>query len=70
MTTNWPTVWTPPLTSLLAAVFAVALFDQWPSGGALSARLGAGDAVLRDRGGLEALGRALGWNELLYRSGT
>ena len=59
----------PALTSLLAFVFAVALFDQW-----LDRRRGfqaiwtLGMLFFGIASGAEAIGAASGWSETLYRT--
>ena len=65
-----PRIVLPALTSILALVFSLALFDQWRERrGALPARLGLRDAVLRHRLGVRGASAArIGWNEALYRT--
>ena len=65
---NWDLI-LPAVTSLLALIFAAALFDQW-----LERRhtfqlvWAAGMLFFAIASGSEALAAALGWNELLYRT--
>ncbi len=64
-----PTVWIPATTSILALVFALALFDQWRERrGGFQIIWAAGMLFYGIAAGCEALGAAGGWNELLYRT--
>jgi hypothetical protein len=64
-----PTVWLPGATSVLALVFAVALFDQWRErrqGFQLIWAIGM--AFFGIASGCEAIAAASGWSETLYRT--
>ncbi len=64
-----PTPWLPGATSILALVFAVALFDQWRErrqGFQLIWAIGM--AFFGIASGCEAIAAAGGWNEALYRT--
>jgi len=64
-----PTPWLPAATSLLALLFAVALFDQWRErrqGFQLIWAIGM--AFFGIASGCEAIAAASGWNETLYRA--
>jgi hypothetical protein len=64
-----PTAWLPGATSVLALVFAVALFDQWRErrqGFQLIWAIGM--AFFGIASGCEAIAAASGWNETLYRT--
>jgi hypothetical protein len=67
--TAMPTVWLPGATSVLALVFAVALFDQWRErrqGFQLIWAIGM--AFFGIASGCEAIAAASGWSETLYRT--
>ena len=64
-----PTAWLPGATSVLALVFAVALFDQWRErrqGFQLIWAIGM--AFFGIASGCEAIAAASGWSETLYRT--
>jgi hypothetical protein len=64
-----PTPWLPGATSILALVFAIALFDQWRErrqGFQLIWAIGM--AFFGIASGCEAIAAAGGWNEALYRT--
>jgi hypothetical protein len=64
-----PTIWLPGATSVLALVFAVALFDQWRErrqGFQLIWAIGM--AFFSIASGCEAIAAASGWSETLYRT--
>ncbi|HEY8800137.1 MAG TPA: hypothetical protein VIM20_06010, partial [Candidatus Limnocylindrales bacterium] len=64
-----PTAWLPGATSVLALVFAVALFDQWRErrqGFQLIWAMGM--AFFGIASGCEAIAAASGWSETLYRT--
>ena len=64
-----PTAWLPGATSVLALVFAAALFDQWRErrqGFQLIWAIGM--AFFGIASGCEAIGAASGWSETLYRT--
>jgi hypothetical protein len=64
-----PTAWLPGATSILALVFAVALFDQWRErrqGFQLIWAIGM--AFFGIASGCEAIAAASGWSETLYRT--
>ena len=66
---NLPSGWLPAVTSILALVFAVAVFDQWRErrqGFQLIWAIGM--TFYGIASGCEALGAAGGWNETLYRT--
>jgi hypothetical protein len=64
-----PTIVLPALTSLLALVFSLALFDQWlERRGGFQLIWGFGMLFFGIGSGCEALGAAFGWNEALYRT--
>jgi hypothetical protein len=59
----------PAITSLLAIVFSLALFDQWRDRHrAYQLVWGIGMLFFGIASGCEALGASSGWNELLYRT--
>jgi hypothetical protein len=59
----------PALTSILALVFAIALLDQWRTRRQPFQLIWAiGMTFFGVAAGAEAIGAALGWNELLYRT--
>jgi hypothetical protein len=59
----------PAITSLLAVVFSLALFDQWRDRHrAYQLIWGIGMLFFGIASGCEALGASSGWNELLYRT--
>jgi hypothetical protein len=59
----------PAITSLLAIVFSLALFDQWRDRHrAYQLIWGIGMLFFGIASGCEALGASSGWNELLYRT--
>jgi hypothetical protein len=59
----------PAITSILALVFAVALFDQWRERrGGFQLVWAIGMLFYGLGSGCEAVAGALGWNELLYRT--
>ena len=59
----------PALTSILALVFSVALFDQWRERrGAFQLVWGFGMLFYGLAAGCEAIAGAAGWNEALYRT--
>jgi hypothetical protein len=59
----------PGLTSLLAALFAIALLDQWRERRrAYQLVWGIGMAFFAIAAGCETVGAAVGWNEPLYRT--
>ena len=59
----------PALTSILALVFAVALFDQWRERrGGFQLIWTLGMVFYGVGAGCEAIGAASGWNEALYRT--
>jgi hypothetical protein len=59
----------PAVTSILAFVFAAALFDQWRDRrGGFQLIWGFGMLWFAIAAGCEALAGAFGWNELLYRT--
>ena len=59
----------PALTSILALVFAIALLDQWRTRRQTFQLIWAiGMTFFGVAAGAEAIGAALGWNELLYRT--
>ncbi len=63
-----PRVWLPSVTSLLALVFAVLLFDQWRvRRGGFQLIWGFGMLFYGVAAGAEALAAIGGWNETLYR---
>ena len=64
-----PTAWLPGATSVLALIFAVALFDQWRErrqGFQLIWAIGM--AFFGIASGCEAIAAASGWSETLYRT--
>ncbi len=64
-----PSGWLPALTSILALIFALALFDQWRErrqGFQLIWAIGM--TFYGIASGCEAVGAASGWNETLYRT--
>ena len=64
-----PTAWLPGATSVLALIFAVALFDQWRErrqGFQLIWAMGM--AFFGIASGCEAIAAASGWSETLYRT--
>jgi len=64
-----PSPWLPAATSILALVFAIALFDQWRErrqGFQLIWAIGM--TFFGVASGCEAIAAAGGWNELLYRT--
>jgi hypothetical protein len=62
-------VWLPGVTSLLALVFSLALFDQWRSRRQSFQLIWAiGMLFYGIASGCEALGAALGWSEPLYKT--
>jgi hypothetical protein len=64
-----PTVWLPAVTSLLALVFAVALFDQWRERRQTFQLVWAlGMLFYGIASGCEAIGAASGWSEGLYKT--
>ena len=64
-----PTVVLPALTSILALVFAVALFDQWRERrGGFQLIWTFGMVFYGVGAGCEAIAAASGWNETLYRT--
>ena len=64
-----PSVFLPALTSILALVFALALFDQWRDRrGGFQLIWGLGMVFYGVGAGCEAIGAASGWNETLYRT--
>jgi len=63
------TVLLPALTSILALVFSVALFDQWRERrGGFQLIWALGMLFYGVAAGCEAIAGANGWNELLYRT--
>src|SRR5690349_3474385 len=63
------TVLLPLLTSILALVFSVALFDQWRERrGGFQLIWALGMLFYGVAAGCEAIAGASGWNELLYRT--
>jgi hypothetical protein len=59
----------PAITSILALVFSAALFDQWRERrGGFQLIWGFGMLFFGIGSACEALGAALGWNEILYRT--
>ena len=59
----------PAITSILALVFSVALFDQWRERrGGFQLIWGIGMLFYGIAAGIEAIAAASGWNEFLYRS--
>jgi len=64
-----PKVWLPTLTSIMALVFAVLLFDQWRvRRGGFQLIWGFGMLFYGIAAGAEALAAIDGWNEALYRT--
>src|SRR4051794_36940645 len=64
-----PSVFLPALTSILALVFALALFDQWRERrGGFQLIWTIGMVFYGVGAGCEAIAGASGWNELLYRT--
>ena len=64
-----PRIVLPALTSILALVFAVALFDQWRERrGTFQLVWTFGMLFYGIASACEAIGRASGWNEALYRT--
>ena len=64
-----PAVVLPALTSILALVFAVALFDQWRERrGGFQLIWTFGMVFYGVGAGCEAIAAANGWNEALYRT--
>jgi hypothetical protein len=64
-----PLVWLPGLTSILALVFSVALFDQWRVRRQTFQLIWAfGMLFYGIASGCEAIGGATGWNEALYKT--
>ena len=64
-----PSVVLPALTSILALVFALALFDQWRERrGGFQLIWALGMVFYGVGAGCEAIGAASGWNETLYRT--
>jgi hypothetical protein len=62
-------IFLPALTALLAFVFAIALVDQWRERRRAFQLIWAVGMIFFGIGaGAEALGAALGWNELMYRT--
>jgi hypothetical protein len=63
------TVWLPAITSILALVFAVALFDQWRERRQTFQLIWAlGMLFYGVASGCEAVGAATGWNGFLYKT--
>jgi hypothetical protein len=64
-----PRIVLPTITSILALVFALALFDQWRERrGGFQLIWGIGMLFYGIGSACEAIGGANGWNELLYRT--
>ena len=64
-----PRIILPTVTSILALVFSVALFDQWRERrGGFQLIWAFGMLFYGVGAGCEALGALSGWNELLYRT--
>ena len=58
----------PAITSILALVFAVSLFDQWQERrGSFQLIWALGTVFYGVAAGCEAIGSAWGWNDLLFR---
>lgn len=64
-----PQIWLPALTSILALVFAVLLFEQWRvRRGGFQLIWGSGMLFYGIAAGAEVLAALGGWNEALYRT--